>query len=150
MSTYRWLPRHCSTPTCTGSAFRTAYPVPGVGDLTDDQQRDRALVRLLRVCAGRGIHGIDALHAAEGASTGVPAGLDLPDGSETLVTGVIAWFIDWCARSSAPSQSGTPTPGGPAGSTTTSRSRPPPPAATGSSCAGTAVRSATSTGTPST
>lgn len=76
-------------------AFRTAYPVPAVGDLTDDQRRDRALVRLLRVCAGRGIHGIDALNAAEGATTGVPAGLDLPDGSETLVTGVIAWFTGW-------------------------------------------------------
>lgn len=74
------------------TAFRAAHPLPRAGDLDAEQQRDHALVRLVRVCGGRGTHGVDALDAAEAADGGVPAGLDLPAGAEALVAEVLAWY----------------------------------------------------------
>lgn len=78
--------------------FVAAYPVPRIADLSDDDRRDGALARLLRVCGGRGIDGIGALRAAEKATPAVPSELAIAAGQEQeLVAGVLAAFIAWVA-----------------------------------------------------
>jgi hypothetical protein len=81
-------------------AFRTAYPLPAITSLSAAQARDTALVRLLRVCAGRSADGVATLAAAQAAAQAtvpsLPPELHLPAGvSKGSVTGVLAWFIGW-------------------------------------------------------
>ena len=76
-------------------AVRTAHPVPTLAQLSAADQRDPALVRLIRVCGGRTIHGIDVLAAARAAGPGVPAGLDLPPGTHDAVAAALRWFVTW-------------------------------------------------------
>jgi hypothetical protein len=97
----RRLAAEGAAPEVTG-AFRAAYPLPRAGDLSADQRRDRALVRLVRVCGGRGTHGVDALRAAEAAGGGVPPELDLPAGAGPLVESVLAWFTGWVRATLGP------------------------------------------------
>jgi hypothetical protein len=81
------------------TAFRTAYPVPGPADLDEQQARDVALVRFLRVCGGRATDGISALIAAEAAAPAVPGEVALPAGENVgAVENALAAFVDWARR----------------------------------------------------
>jgi hypothetical protein len=84
-------------------AFRAAYPVPAVSSLSPEQSRDPALVRLLRVCAGRATDGVAAWTAADGAAPGLPAGLTLPPGADPgQVATVLARFTAWARATVGP------------------------------------------------
>ena len=76
------------------TAFRAAFAVPRVADLTADEARDTVLVRFLRVCGGRAIDGIAALAAVEAAAPAVPAAVTLPPGENVpQVQGALATFL---------------------------------------------------------
>jgi hypothetical protein len=84
-------------------AFRQAYPVPAASSLDAERSRDTALVRLLRVCAGRATDGVAAWVAADRAATGLPAGLNLPQGTEPArVTDALGRFTRWAAATVGP------------------------------------------------
>jgi hypothetical protein len=90
-------------PVTVVGAFRQAYPVPPAASLDAAQQRDAALVRLLRVCAGRAVHGLDALAAAQAAAPGVPAAVALPPGTDpATVATVLSGYLAWVAATLGP------------------------------------------------
>ncbi len=66
----------------TLDSFRSAYPVPKIADLSVDQRRDIALVRFLRICGGRGIDGIKAIHSAKRSIPALPPELGISAGAE--------------------------------------------------------------------
>jgi hypothetical protein len=76
-------------------AFRAVYPVPRPNDLDAAGQRDRALVRFLRVCGGRATHGVAALRAAAAAAPDLPDDLTLPPGGEAPARAALTWLIGW-------------------------------------------------------
>lgn len=84
------------------AALRDAYPVPRPNELSLMDQRDPALVRLVRVCGGRTTHGINALRELRAAAPELPARLQIPAGTETSVAAAAAWFIAWTQASLGP------------------------------------------------
>jgi hypothetical protein len=80
-------------PSVVADAFRRSYPLPPPGSLNPAQARDTALVRLLRVCAGRTTDGLAALRAVRTAAPALPAELGLPSGTD--LSAVLAWFTGW-------------------------------------------------------
>jgi hypothetical protein len=84
------------------AALRAAYPVPRPNELSVMDRRDAALVRLTRVCGGRATHGINALRELRAAAPGLPAGLQVPAGTEANVAAAAAWFIAWTEASLGP------------------------------------------------
>lgn len=80
----------------TVEAFRGAFLLAPAAD--GERSRDPALARFLRVCGGRAIDGLAALHAARAAAPGVPPEVVLPAGEDAArVTGALASLIGWVA-----------------------------------------------------
>ncbi len=90
-------------PPAVAQTFRDRYPVPAVTALEPVRQRDSALRRLLGVCAGRAVHGLDALAAARIAAPGLPAGLALPAGTDPgTVAAVLGGWLGWADATLGP------------------------------------------------
>ena len=90
-------------PPPVAAAFRDAYPLPAIASLDAERARDAAVVRLLRVCAGRTCDGIAALAAIRAAQPNLPAELTLPAGTDTAeVREVAAWFDRWAQATFGP------------------------------------------------
>jgi len=79
--------------------FRSTYPIPKLDELQPDERRDQALVRFLRVCGGRGVDGIKALHSAELSAPAIPAELNITSGAEeAAAAAALRTFIAWVAE----------------------------------------------------
>jgi hypothetical protein len=83
-------------------AFRAAWPIPRPADLSPAESRDRKLVRLARVCGGRGTNGVDALAAARAAAPALPAEPALPPGGEAPARAALTWLVGWAAGTYGP------------------------------------------------
>ena len=90
------------TPNGIVDAFRRAYPVPRLADLSAEDANDPGLVRVARVCGGRTTHGLAALSAARASAPGVPPGVDLPTGTAAVVEAALAWFVAWVDETYGP------------------------------------------------
>jgi hypothetical protein len=84
------------------AALRAAFPVPDPAALGPAEARDRALVRLARVCGGRATHGTDALMAARASAPTLPPQIVLPPAGQGPALAALTWLIDWASETLGP------------------------------------------------
>jgi hypothetical protein len=84
------------------AALRAAFPVPGPAGLDAGEARDRALLRLARVCGGRSTHGIHALAAARAAAPALPPQLVLPPAAQGPALAALTWLVGWADATLGP------------------------------------------------
>jgi hypothetical protein len=90
----RLLDEEGASPSARG-AFTNAYQVPQPASLSAEERRDQALVRFLRVCAGRAIDGIAAYRQAIISAPAIPAALAIQAGDEGPVAKALGHFLAW-------------------------------------------------------